>query len=133
MSAEQALKNSHVIAGIMLICQGLALVMLPQLTTKLLLLSPLETAQAVQYVRTTGLAVVVIGYYYCVAGKCGLISFFRASIIGRLTLLPVLLAMIHFFSVETPLIILGIQDLMTAMWSYACLKAYDKEQSKLKQ
>ena len=77
MSAEQALKNSHVITGIMLICQGLALAMLPQLTTKLLLLSPLETVQAVQYVRTTGLAVAVIGYYYCAAGKCGLISFFR--------------------------------------------------------
>ena len=33
-----------------------------------------------------------------------------------------------FRSVEWPLAVFGIQDLITAAWSYICLKAYDAEQ-----
>lgn len=77
MSTEQALKNSYIYVGILLILEGLSFVIFPNLTTKLLLLTPLVTAQAVQYVRTTGLGVSVIGYYYYIAGKYSLIDFFR--------------------------------------------------------
>jgi uncharacterized protein YjeT (DUF2065 family) len=77
MSTEQALKNSYTYVGILLILEGLSFVIFPNLTTKLLLLTPLLTAQAVQYVITTGFGVCVIGYYYYIAGKYSLIDFFR--------------------------------------------------------
>lgn len=37
-----------------------------------------------------------------------------------------------FRSMEISLIVFGIQDLVTAFWSYTCLKAYDAEQVKIK-
>ena len=57
--------------------EGLAFLLVPNLATKLLLFKPLETAQAEQFVRTTGLAICVIGYYYHNAGQNALIPFFR--------------------------------------------------------
>jgi hypothetical protein len=38
----------------------------------------------------------------------------------------------YFRSIEIPFIVFGIQDLVTAIWSYTCLKAYDAEQAKIK-
>jgi len=77
MSAEQNLKNSYTYVGILLILEGLLFLIFPNLTTKLLLLEPLQTAQAEQYVRTTGFGLCVIGSYYFVSGKHTLIDFFR--------------------------------------------------------
>ncbi|UJR32310.1 hypothetical protein I4U23_019774 [Adineta vaga] len=132
MSTERALKTSFTSVGILLIIQGLLLLLFPHLATKLLFVLPLQTAQAAQYVRSTGLGVAIIGYYYYIAGKYGLIDFFRASIIGRLFALPVIVAMVYFYSIEIQLIIFGLQDLVTAFWSYRCLQAYDNEQGKIK-
>lgn len=77
MSAEQSLKNSYTYVGILLTLEGLSFLLFPHLTTKLLFLSPLQTPQAEQYARVAGLAIVVIGYYYTIAGIYSLISFFR--------------------------------------------------------
>ncbi|CAF1052764.1 unnamed protein product [Rotaria sp. Silwood1] len=132
MSAEQSLKNSYTYVGILLVLEGLSFLIFPHLTTKLLFLSPLETAQAERYARLAGLAIVVIGYYYCVAGKYTLIGFFRASVVGRMCILPIITAMIYFYSLEVSFLVFGIQDLLTAIWSYFCLKTYDEEQAKQK-
>jgi uncharacterized protein YjeT (DUF2065 family) len=77
MSAKQSLKNSYTYVGILLILEGWLFLIFPHLTTKLLLLLPLQTAQAEQYARVTGLALSVIGCYYYIAGKHTLIEFFR--------------------------------------------------------
>lgn len=37
-----------------------------------------------------------------------------------------------FRSIEPSFLIIGVQDLITALWSYSYLKAYDEEQAKLK-
>ncbi|CAM2716913.1 unnamed protein product [Rotaria socialis] len=111
--AEQHLKNSFILVGILLVFEAL------------------ETKQAEQFARVAGLAIVVIGYYYCVAGYFTLIGYFRASIIGRLFILPIISAMVYFYSIEVPFLIFGIQDFLSALWSYACLMVYDAEQQKL--
>ncbi|CAF3413644.1 unnamed protein product [Rotaria socialis] len=129
--AEQHLKNSFILVGILLVFEGLAFLIFPYSTAKLLLLSALETKQAEQFARVAGLAIVVIGYYYCVAGYFTLIGYFRASIIGRLFILPIISAMVYFYSIEVPFLIFGIQDFLSALWSYACLMVYDAEQQKL--
>lgn len=95
MSAEQALKNSYIYSGYLLLFEGLSFLLFPHLTTKLLFLLPLQTAQAVQYARTTGMGVGIIGYYYYVAGKYSLIDFFRASIVGRFFALPLIVILIY--------------------------------------
>jgi uncharacterized protein YjeT (DUF2065 family) len=77
MSTEQNLKNSYTYVGILLMLEGLLFLLVPNLTTKLLLLVPLQTAQAGQYARVAGLAISVIGYYYYIAGKYTLVDFFR--------------------------------------------------------
>ncbi|CAM4903166.1 unnamed protein product [Rotaria socialis] len=111
--AEQHLKNSFILVGILLVFEAL------------------ETKQAEQFARVAGLAIVVIGYYYCIAGYFTLIGYFRASIIGRLFILPIISAMVYFYSIEVPFLIFGIQDFLSALWSYACLMVYDAEQQKL--
>lgn len=75
--AEQQLKTSYTVVGILLVFEGLAFLIFPHSTAKLLFLSPLETKQAEQFARVAGLAIVVIGYYYCVAGYFTLIDYFR--------------------------------------------------------
>ncbi|CAF3626633.1 unnamed protein product [Rotaria sordida] len=137
MSAEQSLKNSYTYFGIVLILEGLSFLICPHLTTKLLFLSPLQTAQAEQYARVAGLAIVVIGYYYYVAGIYTLIEYFRASVVGRIKNcfdyeLASISSVFNFSSLEVSFLIFGVQDLLTATWSYFCLKAYDNEQAKLK-
>lgn len=77
MSAEQKLKTHFKLIGIVLMLEGLAFLFCPELTVKLLYLSPLNTAQAEKYARIAGLAITVIGYYYFVAGYYGLIGFYR--------------------------------------------------------
>ncbi|CAF3732629.1 unnamed protein product [Adineta steineri] len=130
MSAEQSLKNSFTYFGILAMLEGFTLLILPNLATKLLFLLPLQSAQAEQYARATGLGLMVIGYYYYIAGKNTLIPFFRASVIGRLFVLPLMVILIYVYSLETSFIIFGIQDLLTGLYSYIHLKAYDAEQAK---
>jgi hypothetical protein len=77
MSVEQSLKNSFTIYGVIVVLQGLSMLLFPHLTMSLLHLSPLQTAQAVQYARLAGLVLSVIGYFYVVAGICTLIGFYR--------------------------------------------------------
>ena len=68
MSAEQSLKNCYTIVGIILILEGLSIFIYPYVTTQLLQLAPIQTAQAEQYMRLVGLFIVSLGYYYTVAG-----------------------------------------------------------------
>ena len=84
-STERALKNSYTYVGILLLLEGLLFLVTPNLTTKLLFLAPLRTAQAEQYVRTTGVGVAVIGYYYYIAGKNNLIAFFRYGLTRKIS------------------------------------------------
>ena len=77
MSAEQSLKTNYTVFGIILTLEGLAFLLCPHLTAKILFLSPFGSDQAVQLARVAGLAIVVIGYYYTIAGYYGLIYFFR--------------------------------------------------------
>ncbi|CAF0743420.1 unnamed protein product [Adineta steineri] len=77
MSAEQSLKNSFTYFGYLAMLEGFALLIFPNLTIKLLFLSPLQSTQAEQYARVAGLFLIGIGNYYSVAGKNTLIPFFR--------------------------------------------------------
>jgi len=97
MSTEQALKNSHIYSGYAFIFEGFFFMLFPHLAAKLLFLPTPSTAQAEQYARIMGLAISVIGYYYCLAGKHSIIQFFRASIIGRLSILPIITFLIYFW------------------------------------
>ncbi|CAF0747146.1 unnamed protein product [Adineta steineri] len=80
MSAEQSLKNSFTYFGYLAMLEGFALLIFPNLTIKLLFLSPLQSAQAEQYARVAGLFLIGIGNYYSVAGKNTLIPFFSVNI-----------------------------------------------------
>ena len=88
MSHEQSLKASFIFTGLLLIAQGFLFLLFPHWAVRLLLLSPLQTAQSIQYARATGLGVAIIGYYYFIAGKYALIDFYRYSngLIDRLGL-----------------------------------------------
>ncbi len=77
MSAEQSLKNSYTIVGIILLLEGLSFLIYPYMTAQLLQLSPIQTAQAEQYTRLLGFAIAILGYYYTVAGIYTIIGFYR--------------------------------------------------------
>lgn len=76
-SHERSLKSSFTYTGLLLIAEGFLFLLFPHWATRLLLLSPLQTTQAVQYARATGLGVAIVGYYYYIAGKYTLIEFYR--------------------------------------------------------
>lgn len=80
MSAKVSLENSYIYSGILLISEGLLFLLFPQITTKILYLSPLQTRQAEQYARIAGLAIAAIGYYYVIAGKYTLLPFYKLVI-----------------------------------------------------
>ncbi|CAF0925009.1 unnamed protein product [Adineta steineri] len=122
MSAEQSLKNSFTYFGYLAMLEGFALLIFPNLATKLLFLLPLQSPQAEQYARVAGLGLMVIGYYYYIAGKNTLIPFFRELLL--------IFTVLDFSSLETSFVIFGIQDLLTGLYSYVHLKAFDTEQAK---
>lgn len=77
ISSEQSLRASYIFTGFLLTIQGFLFLLVPNLATKFLFLIPLQTAQAVQYARATGLGLAIIGYYYMIAGRFMLIDFYR--------------------------------------------------------
>ena len=77
VSSERSLHASFFYTGLLLTVQGFLFLLAPHFATKLLFLNPLQTAQAVQYARATGLGLAIIGYYYMMAGKYMLIDFYR--------------------------------------------------------
>lgn len=77
VSSERSLRASYFFTGLLLTIQGFLFLLAPHLATKLLFLNPLQTAQALQYARATGLGLAIIGYYYMIAGKYMLLDFYR--------------------------------------------------------
>ena len=106
-SHERSLKASFTYTGLLLIAEGFLFLLFPHLATRLLLLSPLQTDQAVQYARATGLGVAIVGYYYHVAGKYTLIDFYRYSDTSEarldLRLFPLERVLPDVYSVSQPL------------------------------
>jgi hypothetical protein len=88
------------------------------------LLAPFGIPEANEvWIRVTGMLVIILGYYYTQASRNELKPFFKATVVGRLSVL-VFFAVFALLDYAPPaLIILTLPDVAGAVWTALCLKA----------
>ncbi len=107
--------------SIYLLVMGAVLTVAPNL---LLVMFGLPTTEEV-YIRILGMLVFVLGFYYLKAAQSNLTSFIRWTVYGRLAgfFMFCLLAIGGFGPLI--LILFGIVDAASALWTYHCIKRPD--------
>lgn len=105
--------------GIYAFLSGLGLLLMPGPILKLL---GFETAPDT-WVRVFGLEVSVLGFYYLVSVSRDLTPIFRASIFGRLFFTVVLVIMVLLGVAGWNLVLLGVVDVVGAVWTLAALRS----------
>jgi hypothetical protein len=93
------------------------------------LLAPFGFPQANEvWVRVTGMLVIILGYYYIQAVRNELKAFFKATVIGRISVLVFFAVFVLLDYAPPTLILLTLPDTGGAIWTALCLKAEKKNQ-----
>jgi len=104
--------------GVYIIITGAALVVAPNV---LLVLFGIPPATEV-WIRVLGAVALVLGYYYWVCGVAQALTFFKASIIGRLAFCAICVALVSLASAPWQLLIFGTADALGAAWTALALR-----------
>ncbi len=98
---------------------GLVLVSAPNLLLSLFRIP--ETDEV--WIRVVGMLVVILGYYYSTAARHGLTPFLRATVAGRFAVLLFFIAFVVLGFAPPVLILFGLIDAATAVWTAVALSA----------
>lgn len=74
------------------------------------------------WIRVVGMLAAFLGVYYWTAAVAELVPFFRATVLTRLTVPAFFLIFIGAGWVRWPLLLLGIVDLVGAVWTWRALR-----------
>jgi hypothetical protein len=110
--------RSLFVFGIYLAAIGLAMLIIPNL---LLGIFGLPSTSEV-WIRVAGVLVLVIAFYDIQAGRKGLISFLRWSVIARTSIILFFTVLVLFGLVKPVLILFGALDLAGAVWTFFALR-----------
>jgi hypothetical protein len=110
---------SALVFGIYLVLLGVTLLIVPNL---LLTLFAYPTTNEV-WIRVLGLVVGVLGYYYIVAARSELTSFFEASVRARPAVILCFSALVLLGLAKPVLILFGAIDLLGAIWTGLALRS----------
>ena len=110
---------SMLVFGIYTVVVGVALMLVPNV---LLGLFAYPTTTEI-WIRILGFIVVILGYYYIVAARYGLVRFFRASVYGRSTLIVFFAILVLLGMSEPVLVLFGAIDLLGAIWTGVALRS----------
>ena len=110
---------SMLVFGIYTVVVGSALLFVPNV---LLSLFAYPTTTEV-WIRILGFIVVILGYYYIVAARYGLVRFFRASVYARSTLIVFFAILVLLGMSEPVLVLFGAIDLLGAIWTGVALRS----------
>lgn len=106
---------------LLLIGAGLALV-----PNMLLAWFGLAATQEV-WIRVVGMLVFILGVYYLLAARTGFKPFFQWTVYGRMAGSVAYLALVLFKLAPAIFIWFAIVDLLTALWTYHCLRTEGRQ------
>jgi hypothetical protein len=93
------------------------------------LLAPFGIPEANEvWIRVTGMLVIILGYYYVQAARNDLKAFFKATVVGRLSVLVFFTVFVILGYAPPTLILLTLPDTGGAIWTVISLKAEKKNQ-----
>ncbi len=93
------------------------------------LLAPFGFPEANEvWVRITGMLVIILGYYYVQAARNELKAFFKATVIGRISVLVFFAVFVLLDYAPPTLILLTLPDTGGAIWTALSLKTEKKNQ-----
>lgn len=113
-----AARSLHVF-GLYLVGAGCLLMLMPAL-----LLAPLGLpAPADVWARVAGMLAAFLGIYYLLGARSELLSFMRASVWVRLSVIVILGAFVAAGLAPLPLLAFGVIDLAAAAWTWLALRS----------
>ncbi len=113
-----AARSLHVF-GLYLVGAGCLLMLMPAL-----LLAPLGLpAPADVWARVAGMLAAFLGIYYLLGARAELLSFMRASVWVRLSVIVILGAFVAAGLAPLPLLAFGVIDLAAATWTWLALRS----------
>ena len=110
---------SILVFGVYTVTVGLALLLVPSV---LLSLFAYPTTTEV-WIRILGFVVVILGYYYIVAARHGLVPLYRASVYARSSLIVFFALLVALGMAEPLLVLFGAIDLLGAIWTGLALRS----------
>jgi hypothetical protein len=75
------------------------------------------------WIRIVGMLVLCLSFYYVLAARGELTSFIRWTIPARVAVIIYFAAFILLLSAPKPLLLFGLIDLLSALWTWLALKA----------
>jgi hypothetical protein len=118
MSAERSIA----VYGAYLLANGIALLLAPRMVLGLLGLPPSDEP----WVRVLGVLASEVGFYFLIASRKRIAEFFAATIHGRLAAAAVFVAIVVAGVGPLQLLLFAAIDLLTAAWTYLCIKRCDE-------
>ena len=110
--------HSVFVFGLYLIVQGSILVFGPNILLELVGIQPSTEV----WVRITGFAVFVLGYYYIGNARAGLQSFFKLTVHIRIVQFFFFLVLVLLEMAEAMLLAFAAVELLSGLWTLLCLK-----------
>jgi len=110
---------SMLVFGIYLVILGVILLVIPNV---MLTLFAYPTTTEV-WIRVLGLVVAILGYYYIVAARSELTSFFEASVRGRPAVIVCFSGLVVLSLAKPVLILFGAIDVLGAIWMGLALRS----------
>ena len=110
---------SILVFGVYVMVMGVLLLTIPNV---LLGLVRYPTTDEV-WIRVLGVVTISMGYYYIVAGRSNLVSFFKASLLTRPSLVVFFAALVALGMAQPVLVLFGVIDLLGAIWTGLALRS----------
>ncbi len=111
--------KSLFVFGVYLCGLGLLLLLAPNLLLRVFGVPP--TGEV--WIRINGMFVLCLSFYYVLAARGGLTSFIRWTVWARAAVIVYFAAFVLLVSAPMPLLLFGLIDLLSAVWTWLALKA----------
>jgi hypothetical protein len=109
--------KTMIVVGIYVLILGILMILVPNFLLRMFM-QP-ETSEI--WIRTTGMFLLFLGYYYIAAARAELTQFFQFSVYARACVILFFIGFVIFLSASPVLIAFGIVDLGTAIWTQIAL------------
>ncbi|SRR5712692_5512656 len=111
--------KSLFVFGIYLGCLGLLLLIVPNLILNVFGAPPTNEV----WIRINGMFVLCLSFYYIQTSRTELTMFIRWTVWARMAVIFFFVAFVLLVSAPKPLLLFGLIDLLSAMWTLFALKA----------
>ena len=81
------------------------------------------------WIRLNGMFIICLAFFYLQSARHGLTLFIRWTIPARVAVIFYLTAFIIFLNAPKALLLFGLVDLLSAIWTYLALRSYAADQS----